>query len=245
MILASTQERKSSPKPFQNSLSALAHVALHETGAEGYAFFRRLPESGELARHTAYGADITEESTIHTPANVVAYQLGGDGVLAFAFRDAERPREIRAQLDRMAAAIESVWSAAQTTVRYSELATHVADLESRLLDARISDRVRGFLGNHGSPDAFEAIVRHVEGVLNPKTGRRTLEKLSEELEEQVEERRLANRAKAILQIVHGMSEEQAHIHLRRTSRRTRRRVRDIALDLIQSYPAQALPSQRC
>jgi len=145
----------------------------------------------------------------------------------------------------MAHAIEAVWTAAQITARYSELASHVADLEARLLDARISDRVRGLLSHPGSPDALDAIVRHVDGVLNPKTGRRTLEKLSEELEEQVEERRLTNRAKTILQVVHGMSEEQAHIHLRRTSSRTRRKIRDIAQDLIQNYPAQELHTQSC
>jgi hypothetical protein len=145
----------------------------------------------------------------------------------------------------MARAIESVWSAAQVTAHYSELASHVADLEARLMDARISGRVRGLIAHPGSPDALDAIVRHVDGVLNPKTGRRTLEKLSEELEEQFEERRLTNRAKTILQVVHGMSEEQAHIHLRRTSRRTRRKIRDIAQDLIQNYPAHELHTQSC
>jgi len=243
MIFLTTQERKTI-KPFQNSLSALAQVALHEAAAEGYAFFARQPSAG-LARHSAFGADIAEESALHPSANVLAWPLGADGILAFTFRDADHARQVQPQLDRMAHAIEAVWTAAQITARYSELASHVADLEARLLDARISDRVRGLLSHPGSPDALDAIVRHVDGVLNPKTGRRTLEKLSEELEEQVEERRLTNRAKTILQVVHGMSEEQAHIHLRRTSRRTRRKIRDIAQDLIQNYPAQELHTQSC
>ncbi|HEY4087127.1 MAG TPA: hypothetical protein VGM43_14370, partial [Bryobacteraceae bacterium] len=132
MIFGTIQERKTTT-PFQNSLSALAQVALHETGAEGYAFFLRLPRAG-LARHSAFGAEIPEEFVLHAPANILVWPLGSDGLLAFALRDADHARQVQSQLDRMAHAIESVWSAAQITAHYSELASHVADLEARLLD---------------------------------------------------------------------------------------------------------------
>lgn len=245
MTIGSAQERKSL-RPFQNSLSALAQLALHETGAGGYAFFRHLPDTHRLTQYTAYGVDITEEAVIHGSEKVVTYSLGKDGVLAFAFHDADESRKVKPQLDRVMAAIESVWSAAQTSIHYSELASHVAELETRLLDSRISDRVRGYLGRPAAPGTFDAIVRHVEGVLSPKSTGRALERLSEELEAEVEERRLTNRAKAILQSVHGMSEEQAHVHLRQTSRRTRRKIKDIAADLIQSHPVQnPLQGQGC
>jgi AmiR/NasT family two-component response regulator len=65
-----------------------------------------------------------------------------------------------------------------------------------------------------------------------------LEQLTRELEEEVEERRLTNRAKAILQSVHGMSEEQAHAHLRQTSRKTRRKLKDVAVELIERHTAR-------
>lgn len=234
MATATLDERKSIPEPFQNSLAALAQVALEASGAEGYAFFRRRPDSAELIPHFAAGQSVDG-------GNVVTYPLGSDGVFAIVFRDEAR----RERLDRMVPAIASVWTAARTTVRYSELATHVADLETRLMDSRISDRVRGYLAGPSQASAFDTILRHVESVLNPKPAEQALEKLSQELEQEVEERRLTNRAKAILRSVHGMSEEQAHVHLRKTSRQTRRKIKEIAEDLIRNYSDGNLHVQSC
>jgi len=232
------QERKTRPKPFQNSLSALAQVATRETGADGYAFFRKSPDGQALLRHDASGTGIDETVVAGGAARIVTYNMGTDGILAFAYRDETRARQVRPQLDRIAATIDAVWSAAQTAGRYSELANEVADLEVRLMDSKIADRVRGILGNRSDSDPVEAITRHVEGVLRPASAGRVLEQLSRTLEEEVEERRLTNRAKAILQSVHGMSEEQAHAHLRQTSRKTRRKLKDVAVDLIESQPSR-------
>lgn len=230
------QERKTRPRPFQNSLTALAQVAMRETGAEGYAFFRNNPDARAVARLDASGAAISENALAGGLAGVVTYKLGTDGILAFAFQDEGRVGQVRPQLDRIAETIDAVWSAAQTAGRYSELASEVADLEVRLMDSKIADRVRGFLSNRGDSSPVEAIARHVDGVLRPASTGRVLEQLSRELEEEVEERRLTNRAKAILQSVHGMSEEQAHAHLRLTSRKTRRKLKDVAVDLIERHP---------
>jgi AmiR/NasT family two-component response regulator len=71
----------------------------------------------------------------------------------------------------------------------------------------------------------------------PTVTGRVLEQLTKELEEEVEERRVTNRAKAILQSVHGMSGEQAHMYLRQTSRKTRKKLKEVAADLIESHPA--------
>ncbi len=234
------QERKIQPRPFQNSLTALAQVAQRETGADGYAFFRTGADGRTLVRHSAsdsaFGAAIGEETVLSGSARVATYKMGADGTLVFAFPDEARLRKVRPELDRIARTIEAVWSAAQMAGRYSELASEVADLELRLMDSRISDRVRGFLGSRGDANPWDAIARHVEGVLQPDPAGRVLEQLSKDLEEKVEERRLTNRAKAILQSAYGMSEEQAHTHLRQTSRKTRRKLRDVALDLIDRYP---------
>lgn len=230
------QERKIRPKPFQNSLSALAQVALRETGAGGYAFFRSTPESRALERCDAAGVGIGEEAVSSGTANVATYRMGPDGILAFVFGDEAGLRQARPGLDRIAASIEAVWSAARSAGRYSELASEVADLEVRLMDSKIADRVRGLLGNRGEASPVDTIARHVEGVLRPASTGLALEQLSRDLEEEVEQRRLANRAKVILQSVHGMSEEQAHLHLRRTSRKTRRKLKDVAMDLIERHP---------
>lgn len=232
------QDRKSLPKPFQNSLSSLAHLALRESGAEGYTLFYRSPDSRNLAKFAAFGTTISEDSIARQTPNFAIYPLGDDGIIAFLFKSGDQLERTKAQLDRVVSVIESVWFAARMTTRYSELASHVADLETRLLDSRISDRVRGYLENRGEADDFDALVRHVRTVLDPEAAGRALEKLSQELEEEVEERRLANRAKAILQSVHGMSEAQAHLHLRQTSRKTRRKLKDVVAELIRNYPEQ-------
>ena len=49
---------------------------------------------------------------------------------------------------------------------------------------------------------------------------------------QVEERAVANRAKAVLQNRYGMSEDQAYLHLRSESRRSRRRLSEVARELL-------------
>jgi AmiR/NasT family two-component response regulator len=232
------QQRKATPKPFQNSLSALVQVAAREARADGYALFRKSLEGRGLIRHDSGGADIGEEAVTGNRSGLVVYKLGEDGVLAFAFQDESRSRQVRAELDRIAASIEAVWTAAQTAGRYSELASEVAELEVRLMDSKIADRVRGFLSNRGETSPVDAISRHVEGVLKPASTGRVLEQLSKDLEEEVEERRVTNRAKAILQTVNGMSEEQAHMYLRQTSRKTRKKLKDVAADIIQSHPAR-------
>ena len=167
----------------------------------------------------------------------MTYPLGADGALAFAFHDLARRREARSQLDRIAGTIEAVWRAAQTVEQYSQLANHVAELETSLMDAKIADRTLGFLLTRGQ-DPIEAIARHVEGVLRETSTRRTLQQISQELEEEVEERRLVGRAKAILQKSQEMSEEAAHAHLRVVSRKSRRRLKDVAREVIEQHSAE-------
>lgn len=232
-------------KPFQNSLSALAQFAMRAAGADGYAFFRRTLDNLPLVRQEASGSVIPQDALERdfnaenlTPESasprVVTYPLGTDEILAFAFRDQARAREVRPQLDRIVTTIEAVWEAARTVGRYSQLASRVSDLEAGLMDSKIANRTRGFLASR-TPDPIEVIVRHVEGVLRENSTRRILEQIARELEEELEERWLAGRAKAILQTKHGMSEEEAHTHLRMTSRKSRRRLKDVAQELVERH----------
>jgi hypothetical protein len=225
------QERKAKLKPFQNSLRALAQFALNDCGAEGYAFFRKTLQGNTLVREDSFGHVIGE--TDIASGRFATYEIGTDAVLVFAFQDEVTSMRARANLDRIAESIEAMWQVALNAGRYSELASEVADLEVRLMDSKIADRVRGLPDNHGDSNAVEAIARHVEGVLRPAPAGRMLEQLTKDLEEEVEERRLTNRAKTILQGLHGMSEEEAHKHLRQASRKTRRKLRDIAIDVIE------------
>jgi len=54
-----------------------------------------------------------------------------------------------------------------------------------------------------------------------------------ELEQEIEERRLAGQAKQILQTIQGISEEQSHAQLRLLSRKSRRRLKEVAEQVIR------------
>jgi len=60
-----------------------------------------------------------------------------------------------------------------------------------------------------------------------------LEQRLRELEEEIAERKLTTQAKVVLQSAYGMSEEQAHLHLRTISRRSRKPLREIAREVIE------------
>jgi hypothetical protein len=234
------QEMQMESKPFQNSLSALAQFAMHAAAADGYAFFRRTLENPRLVRQDACGSAIPQDAPqegvdLGVNLRVVTYPLGADEILAFAFRDQARLQEARPQLDRIVMSIEAVWKAARTARRYWQLASRVSDLEACLMDSKIANRTRGLLASR-TVNPTEVIVRHVEGVLRENSTQRILEQIVRELEEEIEERGLAGRAKAILQKTHRLSEEQAHTHLRMASRRSGRKLKDVAQELIEGRP---------
>jgi AmiR/NasT family two-component response regulator len=89
------------------------------------------------------------------------------------------------------------------------------------------------------PAAIDTIARHVESVLRPGQLAAVLEQLVVEIEQEISERDLANRAKALLQSRYGMSEDQAHVHLRLVSRKSRKRLRDVARDLLEEAISHA------
>jgi ANTAR domain len=223
-------------KPFHNSLETLAEIALRETGAQGYAFFERSTVTGSLILLAGGGPIIPQVTPpTRTPA-LVEYPLRINEVInasvAFAFAPEAEAAQSRPQLDRIAATIQTIWAAAAATEGYSNLIVRVANLETRLMDSKISDRARGFLTNRADSDPAAAIARHVDGVLRPTQTRRILEQVLSELEQEIEERQLAGRAKQILQTLHGISEEQAHAQLRLASRKSRKRLKDVAQQVI-------------
>ncbi len=223
-------------KPFQNSLETLAQIALLETGAQGYAFFERSNRTGSLILLAGGGAVIPEVTPpARTPA-LVEYPLRTNKAIhasvAFAFGTEAEAAQSRPQLDRIAATVQTIWAAAGAAERYADLIDRVANLETQLMDSKISDRARGFLTNRAHSDAAAAIARHVDGVLRPTQTRRMLEQVLSELEQEIEERQLAAQAKQILQTLHGISEEQAHAQLRLVSRKSRRRLKDVAQQVI-------------
>jgi hypothetical protein len=226
-------------QPFRNSLSALAAIAMREVGAEGYAYLGKELTSGALQRLDEFGAPIPDDAL--TSANGVRpYQLGADAFvetsLAFTFSDPIQADEAGPRLDPSVETIRIVWAASEGTKDYWNLIGRVSELETRLLDAKIADRARGFLTSASKPNLTGAISKHVDTILRPTETRRLLESIIQQLEDEVEERRLAALAKGILQGTSGFTEEQAHAHLQALSRRSRRPLKDVAREVIAGRP---------
>jgi hypothetical protein len=143
-------------------------------------------------------------------------------------------------LERIAGAIEEIWRLPLIPQAYARNAARIGELEAELADSKIADRACGLLGaGPPPPAAIDTIVRHVESVLRPGQLAAVLGQLIVEIEQEIAERDLANRAKALLQSRFGMSEDQAHVHLRLVSRKSRKRLRDVARDLLEESISHA------
>lgn len=241
-LISEKFERDWQAQPFRNSLSALAAIAARQAGAEGYAYFAKNSETGSLRRLTACGVPIAEAAVTEGSRlpGLAIYPLRGNGavdrLLAFKFGDSTETPERSAQLDGIVETIASVWGASEAGRRYRRLIERVRELETRLLDSKIADRARGFLLSGGDSGAPEKIARHVDGVLRPTATQHVLEKMVQELELEIEERRIVSLAKGVLQATTGMSEEQAHAYLRSQSRRSRTPLRDVAQRVLEWNP---------
>ena len=68
------------------------------------------------------------------------------------------------------------------------------------MDSKIADRVRGYLSNRVEPSPVDAIHGMWRAFCGPPSTGRVLEQLTRDLEEEVEERRLTNRAKRFCRV---------------------------------------------
>jgi hypothetical protein len=227
------------------SLQPLALMALQAAGAEGYSIYELDPATEVWALQLAWGTPVPEsrgDGLTEQPFIVESFPLGaGDavsGILTFVFRDRAIAPVKRALLERIAGVIEAVWRLSLLPAAYARNAARIGELEMGLADSKIADRAHGLLGT-GAPsvDAIDTIVKHVESVLRPGQFATVLGNLKQEMEQEIVERELAARAKAVLQSRYGMSEQQAHVHLRLVSRKSRKRMRDVARDLVAEAAA--------
>ena len=217
------------------SLEPLALVALKEAGADGCAIYQ-LDPAGQRELKFRWGSPPPDSSDIGHIIASFPLHVGDEitGVLNFVFRGAVISPRAQSLVERVAGAIEEVWKLSLLAATYARNAARIGELESELADSKIADRARGMLASGTPPrDAVDTIVRHVESVLRPGPLGTALEQRNEELEQEIAERELTNRAKAVLQRRYGMSEDQAHVHLRLVSRKSRKRLRDVARDLLE------------
>jgi hypothetical protein len=241
---ATTTTHKSSRnpgRPLPRSLQPLAQIGLQRTGAEGYAIYQLDPKTDARELKFAGGAPVPQARVDGFTVTSFPLHAGDEvtGVLAFVFRGRTVSTAAQSVLERIAGAIEDVWRLSLVPQTYARNAARIGELEARLADSKIADRADGLLAAGQPPaDAIDTIARHVESVLRPGQLATVLGQLTLEIQQEIAERDLANRAKALLQSRYGMSEDQAHVHLRLVSRKSRKRLRDVARDLLQESVLQ-------
>ncbi len=183
------------------SLYPLALLAAREAGAEGFAIHQMDSAAGGREVKLGWGVPVpdADEAGLRV-ASFCLHAKDADestGELAFVFRGAAIPPRAQSLLERIAAVIAEVWRLSVLPAAYARNAARIGKLETDLADSKISDRARGLLANGTLPrDAVDTIVRHVESVLRPGQLGIVLEQLTQEIEQEIAERELANRAKA-------------------------------------------------
>lgn len=237
MGLHSAEDHPSFPK----SLEPLAEIAVRNSGAEGCAIYQVNSATGARELKFACGAAISEAALAGLTMDSFPLHVDEEisGLIAFGFREAGVAKGKRPLMERIARSIEAIWRLALLPDAYARKAARIGHLEAELADAKIADRARGMLNQDARQpqgDAADAILRHVESVLRPSQLEAMLAQLTLEAEQQLAERALANRAKSILQSCYGMSEDQAHVHLRLVSRKSRKRLSDVARELLRDHP---------
>jgi hypothetical protein len=239
--------------PLRQSVTSLALFAMYAAGADGYALFEIDQVSGATLLRHSNGLAVPQwlnpgdESSVQSAGGlaVALFPLDVDGVLAgslaFVFRGDEISEDKLSILNRFATIIEAVQALPHTT---ATLAARIGTLDAELAGIKIAERTRGILtGNLPQPEAIETLVSHVERVLEGRQFGSVLEQMLPELEDQLATKRAVLRAKALLESRHGMSEEQAYFHLRVKSRSTRRKLSEVAQELL-TVEASALQEER-
>jgi ANTAR domain len=225
-----SQEPGQNGRPFPRCIQSLAHLSLRQSGADGFAIYQLDPDGGQVLIYREGPADGLDVASF--PLKI---DDGAAATLSFVFCNTSIGVSTQLLLERIARAIESVWQFSRAPERYAQMALRIGELEVELADAKIADRASGMLQDAAaSRDPIAAIVHHVESVLRPSELENALGKFERDLAEQLAERQLTTRAKAVLQSRYGISEEQAHVHLRVVSRTSRKRLRDVAQALIEN-----------
>jgi len=223
--------------PVFQSLHLLALLGMRESGADGYTLYVFDPGSGLSVEKSSSGWAVPV--TGRDGVQVISFPLRANGVesgrLVFGFLGTAIPSRSRLVLGRVIEAVAAVWDFAQRSEAYSKVAARIAVLEVELASSKINDRARGLLDKAlNESDAIGTLIRHIETVLRPRSSSELLEQLLQNLEEERAARELTAQAKAVLQNTQGMSEEEAHHHLRAVSRRSRRTVTEVARELIDA-----------
>lgn len=235
---------------FQSSIETTLAIAGREAGAEGYALYECETNSTVLSLRCAHGAEShrlaaavgATRNAEHAPdgegvQGVVSLPLRGAaglvGLLDFWFRNVEAVTpEQRNVMDRGAETVALLLAQAKSLPTLVNLVARVAELENQLADLKVSERAAGLREADGLDRKIESLHDHVSSVLGGSPVYEYLTAQVKQLEERVEERRVIGGAKAVLQRTFQLTEEEAYLHLRNTSRRSRRRIFVVATEVL-------------
>ena len=109
------------------------------------------------------------------------------------------------------------------------------DLVDRAIDA-------GALAYLVKPFQRSDLVPAIEVAIARQAERRALSDRAESLEEQLETRKIVDRAKGVLMDRHGLSEAEAFAFVQRAAMSARRRMRDVAADILVGTIAPDSPA---
>lgn len=222
-------------RPLPQSLSHLARLAMRRTNAAGFAIDKLMPDGQAWVRLCAEGLAVPEVDC--GDLRVVCFPLGTEdaetGALSFVFRGGTSADPAHGLLNRVAGDAQDIWQLWQAPRAYAGSMIRIAELSAELADAKIADRVCALLESKvWEVDPIEAISRSVHIVLHPYQLGPVLDGLVRDLERDLAEYEIVRKAKAVLQSREGMSEKQAYVHLRDESRQSRRRLSDVAEELL-------------
>ena len=232
--------------------SALAQLIVQLAAAQGCGLYVAQSGSHALVRQVTTGqclADVDElqsydldRLTQRKDLALLPLYNGGlvSAVLILAFSADAEPRE-RGSLNRLIPLFETLVRFVDAGSVQVRLAAKISSLESEIASEKILNRVSGLIGTQGRLDesAIELAERHVGKVQKSCAFGNLLEDRLRELESLVAARDRTALAKELLQRHLGITEDEAYRELRTASRRQRKRLIDVAEEIISRYSGES------
>lgn len=232
--------------PPADSVEELVTLLAELAKAQGSAFYEAQHGKQTLALRAKAGTqppDLNElryEDLEHLKLRKhwAALPVYADGlilaILIMVFRDEPERLAAKPTLKRIAPLYESLVRFISDQDRQRKIAAKITELETEIAAEKILERAKGLLRDH--PQLTEATIdlldRHAAKVLASRQFGEVLQTRLRELENLAAERDITARAKAVLQD-QGLSEEKAYLHLRTLSRQRRRRIAEIAREIVK------------
>ncbi len=231
---------------FGNTIESLLRLAIQEALADGYGLYEFDQAKGQLILTYWCGLRSSSTPVSENFGAVVSLPLksraGLAGVLYFGFRTSRPEEEARLKtLRRCADSIQRVLAFAHQMDSCLQIAAELVDFEAKIAELKIEDRTRDLLARGPSDGrATRSLAEHIDSVLIGVGVREELQLLLNRYSATLEERCLIAKAKRVLEQSLNCDEEQAYLHLRNASRRSRKAMREIAGDLLKREENRAV-----